>query len=206
MPTEDAIAVDQLADNLHRRLGWLLVAGAVVVVGLAFCASYLAFDSLRSVETRDAAQVRSLTDEITAIVIPAPLMPQRANTRGMVGGSKQVRYYAKDSGILTLTEFPEPKFRLGMFKQTSIDDVLNRVKPYKGQGGISTVEEIQPWVNGEQAFFTIGTIKGDNGWQVAGKFQGPRGPVLLEMTVSAPTFSKRKIHEMIHSIRPATKR
>ncbi len=206
MQSEDTIAVDLFAENLHRRLGWFLVLGAVAVVALAFLASYLAFNSLRSIETDNAAEVRALTNQIATIKIPPPLLPKRANTRGMVGGSKQVHYYAKDAGTLTLTEFPDSTFRMGMFKQTSIDDVLNRIKPRKGQGGISEIEEIPSWVNGEQAFFTVGTITGNAGWQVAGKFQGPRGPVLLEMTVNAPTFHKRQILEVINSIRPPSKR
>lgn len=181
----------------------LLVFGIAFGVIVALCAGggYLAYRAATSPATNDAAAIREITDEIATIAIPESLPPLNGKAADFPFGGSQARYHCENVGSLTLTESNEHVLSLHPQERQKLKDQAERLKPKAGEAFISDVEVLETTVHDQPATFTIGNGKDDLFWMVIGEFQGKSGPVLLEMNVEAPAFSKEQVLELLNSIR-----
>jgi len=198
-------AADAAVLEPNRRRSWQLPLALAAMLMLAavvlLTGGYVAFQGLNKQTLTDPAAVRALTDEIISIDIPASLPPVSASSARLSVRPKQVTYHATTVGWLKLTQFPERRYSIGMFKQTDLDALFAKLQPKAGTAFTTTVVDLNRTINGKPAIFTIGTQPlGYGMWQVAGKFQGRGGPTLLEMSVTAPEFSEESLRSVLESI------
>ncbi len=198
--TSDVERADRPALSGAAKVLWAFGAAGLVLLAVCGGGGYWAYRMDASSATQDPDAIRRTTDEIVTIAIPASLAP-RNGQNGNLFGAKQARYFGKDVGTLTLTQFNETVLYLHPNEREKIKNQAERLKPKAGQLMVVDVDVFESVIHDQPATFTIGNGTDDAFWIVTGEFQGKDGPVLMEMNVVAPAFTREQVMELLKSMK-----
>jgi len=185
----------------------------LLACGGIFVAGYFATGMVKEAIVEDPARIRTLTNDIVTIDIPAGLEPRMGfDAKVPVSHAPflTAAIYAneKQKSNLILMEFQSDMFgkegREGFQKQ--IEDSMERQGQRQQQFQVKESKSHETTIHAEAAKFTIakGVDQSDNNkelWQVMGEFKGTSGPAIFIFRAPLEDYTEEQIVEMLDSMK-----